>query len=54
MNQEKKTTVKCTNSVKKKCVYSGWIGREHICDYLGKTGKRRGCSAKECDKYKPK
>ena len=54
MNQEKKKTVKCTNSVKKKCAYSGCIGGEHICDYLGKTGHRRGCSPKECDKYKSK
>ena len=54
MNQEKKKTVKCTNKIKKQCTYSGCIGGEHICDYLGKTGHRRGCSPKECDKYKAK
>ena len=54
MNQKQNKIVKCTNSVKQKCVYSGYLGGYHFCDYLGKTGNRRGCSPKECDKYKHK
>ena len=42
MNQEKKKTVKCTNSVKTTCVYSGCIGGELICDYLGKLVLEEG------------
>lgn len=35
------------------CYYSNRIsgGGTVICDYLYKTGERRGCDPKKCDKY---
>lgn len=38
----------------KSCYYGGYMGAEHICDYLGKTGVRRPCKAGECYFYKRK
>ena len=35
-----------------KCYYQD--GRVGSCDYFLVTGKRRGCSPKNCDKFKPK
>ena len=48
-----KKTVKCTPSVMKKCKYGGGYnsGSWHYCDYLCKTGERRGCKPECCDKY---
>lgn len=39
--------------VKNSCYYSNRLsgGGTVICDYLCKTGKRRGCDPKKCDKF---
>ena len=50
-------TVKCSE-VMKSCKYAiklsgtgdGKFSR-YCCDYIGMTGKRRGCNPEECDKY---
>ena len=37
----------------RKCLYS-WkhlSGNEAYCDYLGKTGKRRGCPVEGCTRF---
>lgn len=39
---------------KKSCKYSGRAGGVPICDYLEKTGERRGCPVEGCTKYKRK
>ena len=52
-------TVKCSEVIKS-CAYSALIsncnsvGMRRFCDYLGKTGKRRGCNPEECNKFKNK
>lgn len=53
---ELKTTTDDLNICKKikSCYYGGYMGAEHICDYLGKTGVRRPCKAGECYFYKRK
>lgn len=33
------------------CEYSSTIGSGVVCDYIGKTGKRRGCSPIGCVKF---
>ena len=44
-------TVKCSKVIKT-CKYSAHITNEYMfCDYLCKTGSRRGCSVDACDKY---
>lgn len=59
MSEEQKKTYK-HSEVGPNCVYSGRIGNYGvndicaICDYMLKTGKRRGCSGEACDKYVPK
>ena len=50
------TTVKCSEVIKT-CKYCGIVNGTKqcstsvTCDYLLKTGKRRGCSPEACDKY---
>ena len=50
-NQSK--TVKCTESVMKKCKYSYRYNSSSntYCDYMTKVGHRRGCSPEACDKF---
>lgn len=38
---------------RKDCMYRGSSSGLHTCDYFLVTGKRRGCPAYDCDKYKP-
>ena len=36
------------------CKYSNNISGVYlVCDYINKTGHRRGCDPEKCDKYKP-
>ena len=44
------------NHCKKKrtCLYGSTIGSYAFCDYIGVTGKPRGCPADACTKYEPK
>lgn len=47
---------KCSE-VKESCKYSCGISSRSssdliICDYIVKTGRRRGCDPEKCDKYK--
>ena len=40
-----------------KCKYSyvpNIKGAIIVCDYLDKTGRRRGCPAENCDKFEPR
>lgn len=47
-------TVKCSE-VMRTCKYSCiYAGVAQFCDYIGKTGCRRGCDAEHCDKYEKK
>lgn len=50
MNEPK--TYQCSK-VQKTCVYASFIRNSNygVCDYIGVTGKRRGCSPECCDKY---
>lgn len=53
-----KKTYKCSK-VKQTCKYCGRISSpkatfSNTCDYLLKTGKRRGCNPEACDKYEPR
>ena len=44
-------TVKCSKVIST-CKYGRCITNEYrYCDYLCKTGHRRGCSPEQCDKY---
>lgn len=45
-------TYKCSQ-VKNSCYYSIRLngGNIVICDYLHKTGERRGCNPEKCEKY---
>ena len=46
--------VKCSKVIKT-CKYGAVFNDStKFCDYLCKTGKRRGCSVDECDKYEKK
>lgn len=38
----------------KKCIYRSHLGTgdDICCYYIARTGHRRGCSVKECDKFK--
>lgn len=47
-------TVKCTQSVMKKCAWSYRhnAGCEIYCDYMCKTGHSRGCPPEACNKFK--
>lgn len=39
----------------RKCKYSGIVGMKNVtCDYILRTGHRRGCPADQCDKYEPR
>ena len=51
---ENKKPVKCTKSVMKNCVWSYRHNSncEMYCDYLCKTGNRRGCPPEACTKFK--
>ena len=47
-------------TVKKDCKHPDCAYRRPLdagytpyCDYIGATGRARGCSISECDKYKP-
>ena len=53
ITETKKKTVKCTPAVMLKCKYSSRYnsGTPSYCDYLCKTGERRGCKPECCDKY---
>ena len=44
--------VRCTESVKKKCKYGAYNAGAWTCDYILKTGQRRGCPGEACTKYK--
>ena len=46
-------TYNCNRGAKNSCYYATRLnnGNIVICDYLCKTGKRRGCDPKECDKF---
>ena len=38
-----------------KCKYSGIIGTNQVvCDFILRTGHRRGCPADKCDKFEPR
>ena len=63
-NREKKTpkkktpqppgTVNCqpNSAVRKKCKFAcGTTESTLCCDYLSRTGNRRGCPAEQCDKF---
>lgn len=43
-----------TNPRCKKCIYRSNLGHESqiCCYYIVRTGLRRGCSVKDCDKFK--
>jgi hypothetical protein len=41
---------KCSE-VQKNCAYAGKAGSLVICDFIGKTGHKRGCPAEECTAY---
>lgn len=47
-------TVKCTKAVSRKCIYGSDYapGETALCNYILITGKRRGCPACACDKFK--
>ena len=46
---------KCFPKQCQNCKYFACLdGREYICDYINKTGQRRGCGISECDKYEKK
>ena len=44
--------VRCTEAVKKKCKYGAYNASSWTCDYILKTGQRRGCLGEACDKFK--
>ena len=45
-------TVKCSE-MHEKCAYSvKFKESEFCCDYIGVTGKCRGCNPEKCDKFK--
>ena len=47
-------TYKCSE-VGGKCIYRAGQSKEvFMCDYIGKTGHRRGCNPEQCDKFKEK
>lgn len=47
-------TVKCSE-MRDKCVYAvKFKDSEYCCDFIGVTGKRRGCDPEKCDKFKPR
>ena len=46
--EEEKPSVKCSE-VHDSCMYAG--NKELMCDYIGATGKMRGCPAEACTKY---
>lgn len=47
-------TYKCSEVIKT-CAYAQMIKNGTIfCDYLCRTGKRRGCNPEQCTKYEPK
>ena len=35
----------------KTCIYGGTTGGLHICDYMAKTGRPRGCPVQDCKRY---
>lgn len=39
---------------KKACRYGAWAGGMQVCDYIGMTGRRRNCPAKNCTKFERK
>lgn len=41
------TPINC-NFEGKRCIYHAPVNEQHTCDYICKTGKRRGCEATEC------
>ena len=50
-----KKSVKCTEAVMKTCKYARYMcSNERYCDYISRTGHRRGCPPEECDKYEKK
>lgn len=58
MSEKKKKTYK-HSEVGNTCIFSGHIGNQVsdsavICEYILRTGKRRGCKGEACDKYIPK
>ena len=44
--------VNCTAAVMKKCVYGGTCGGSPCCNYILVEGHSRGCSPRQCDKYR--
>lgn len=51
---ENRETVNC-NRIGMKCFYKVNLGSSlHVCDYIGHTGKMRGCEPTECTKYIPR
>lgn len=49
---EEVKTYQCSK-VGHKCFYKSGNGQNRTCDYIIKTGHRRGCPPEQCDKYKP-
>lgn len=48
----KKSVVRCTNAVAKKCKYGTHIsGALWACDYIGENKKRRPCHWSECTEF---
>lgn len=47
------STVKCSQTVKKKCKYGLYGAKEWTCDYIEIAGERRGCPSSACTRFVP-